>query len=451
MRRTPIALACMLALASAEGAAQAFIRGTLTDSLRGNAPVVGVDVEVEGRDLSATTDRRGRFAFPRLEPGSYRVVFRGARLDTLGIAQLATTARITGRGVVDVALAIPSARWFEQELCGRGLDAGGILRGSIVDRRGDYRAGAEVMAVWDEPALRGRELVMETRVVTDTTDDVGGYTLCGVPMASKGVLRAAVGELRSGDIVFDLDGDPVIRRDLRLGDARETAVVVGRVVGRRVRGANVELWGDTLRSVATDANGRFRLTEVPRRSGQLYVRAIGQSPRLIPIDPLGEVLDIGEVVLDDLPVALQPMTIRERMLARERLEFEERRKGATGVFFDSTFLASLPRVTARALAVESPLLRAGAVRSGRDALGEVVLLRNSTLQGGSTECYPRVYLNGTSQNSQRPIGGGEGMITGDYMAQMLRTAKRIEVYQAAFAPAEFPDPEGCGSLVIWTR
>lgn len=451
MLRTWIGAIALLALGSAEAAAQAFIRGTLTDSLRGNAPIAGVDVELEGLDVVATTDRRGRFAFPRQEPGNYRVVFRGPRLDTLGIAQLAATARVTGRGVVDVALAIPGPGWFEQELCGGPLAAAGVLRGTVVDRRGDYRSGVEVIAVWDEPLLRGGELVMDTRTAVDTTDEVGTYTLCGVPIAGRGVLRAATGALRSGDIVFAPEGDAVIRRDLRIADATETSTVTGRVVGRRVRGAAVELWGDTLRSVETDADGRFRLGGIPRRSGQLYLRAIGQTPRLIAIDPLGPTLDIGEVTLEDLPVALQPMTIRERMLVRERLEFEERRKSGVGVFFDSTFLVSLPRVSARALAAESQLVRAGAQRSMAATVGEVVMLRSNTVQGVTSDCYPRVWLNGTPQSSQRPLRGGEGMITPDYMAQLLRTAKRIEVYQAAFAPAQFYDPDGCGALVIWTR
>jgi hypothetical protein len=37
------------------------------------------------------------------------------------------------------------------------------------------------------------------------------------------------------------------------------------------------------------------------------------------------------------------------------------------------------------------------------------------------------------------------------MKDLLRTAQRIEIYRAQFAPAEFADPEGCGSIVIWTR
>jgi hypothetical protein len=43
------------------------------------------------------------------------------------------------------------------------------------------------------------------------------------------------------------------------------------------------------------------------------------------------------------------------------------------------------------------------------------------------------------------------MIPPDMMKELLRTAKRIEIYEAQDAPAEFVDPDGCGSIVIWTR
>jgi hypothetical protein len=270
------------------------------------------------------------------------------------------------------------------------------------------------------------------------------------------VLRVVAGEERAGDLVVELDGDAVARRDVRVGPGDETAVITGRVLSRRQgQTVAVELWGDSLRSASTDADGRFRLAGVPRRSGQLYLRAVGQVPRIVTIDPIAPTLDIGDVQLEDAAVALQPMTIRERQLTRERLAFEERSRGAVGIFFDSAYLASMPRVTASALARQSTVIRVGPVRSAVEASGEVVMLRGLGMNNLVSGCYPRVYLNGTMMQSQqpRPMAGGAmiAAITPDYMKELLRTAKRIEVYQAQFAPAEFTDPDGCGSLVIWTQ
>jgi hypothetical protein len=383
------------------------------------------------------------------------VVYQGARLDTLGIAPLTQGATITGRSAVDVRLAVPGPAVFQREYCGTELKDAGIVRGTVVDARGVLRAGAHVAGVWDEAVLVHGDLTMETRASVDTTASDGTFSVCGVPLARQFVLRVVSGEERAGDLIVEMGGDPVVRRDVRVGRGDETSVITGRVLSRR-RGqaVAVELWGDSLRSVATDAEGRFRLTGVPRRSGQLYLRAVGQTPRIVTIDPITPTLDIGDVQLEDAAVALQPMTIRERRLTRERLAFDERSRGAVGVFFDSSYLASLPRVTAAALAQKSTVIRVGAARSAVEAQGEVIMLRSSQMSGLVSGCYPRVFLNGVMMQSQepRPMAGGMiAAITPDYMKELLRTAKRIEVYQAQFAPVEFADPDGCGSLVIWTQ
>jgi hypothetical protein len=448
-------LAALALLAPAGLSAQGFIRGVLVDSLRGATPIAGAIVTLDGTSYEVETDRRGRFAFPRLPAGAYEVVYRSARLDTLGIAPITQAVTIEGRSAADVRLAIPGPAAFQREYCGTELKDAGIVRGTVVDARGTLRPGAHVAGIWDEAILVNGDLTMETRASVDTTAADGSFSVCGVPLARQFVLRVVTGDERAGDLVVELDGDLVVRRDVRVGRGDETSVITGRVLSRR-RGQTVavELWGDSLRSTATDGDGRFRLAGVPRRSGQLYLRAVGQTPRIVTIDPIAPTLDIGDVQLEDAAVALQPMTIRERQLTRERLAFEERSRGAVGVFFDSTYLASLPRVTAAALAQKSTVLRVGPVRSAVEAQGEVIMLRSSHMSSLTSGCYPRVYLNGVMMQSQQPrqqAGGMVASITPDYMKELLRTAKRIEVYQAQFAPVEFADPDGCGSLVIWTR
>lgn len=455
-RGVALAAAVFAALVPAGLHAQGFIRGVLVDSLRGGAPIAGAIITLDGTSYEVETDRRGRFAFPRLPAGAYRVVYRGARLDTLGIAPITQAATIEGRRAADVRLAIPGPAAFQREYCGTELEGTAIIRGTVVDARGTLRAGAHVAGLWDEAVLVNGNLTMEARASIDTTASDGTFSVCGVPLTRQFVLRVVAGEERAGDLVVELDGDAVARRDVRVGPGDETAVITGRVLSRRQgQTVAVELWGDSLRSASTDADGRFRLAGVPRRSGQLYLRAVGQVPRIVTIDPIAPTLDIGDVQLEDAAVALQPMTIRERQLTRERLAFEERSRGAVGIFFDSAYLASMPRVTASALARQSTVIRVGPVRSAVEASGEVVMLRGLGMNNLVSGCYPRVYLNGTMMQSQqpRPMAGGAmiAAITPDYMKELLRTAKRIEVYQAQFAPAEFTDPDGCGSLVIWTQ
>ncbi len=60
---------------------------------------------------------------------------------------------------------------------------------------------------------------------------------------------------------------------------------------------------------------------------------------------------------------------------------------------------------------------------------------------GAGPCDPRFFVDGWDLG---PL---------DVLDQemYLRHAKRIEVYRAAFAPAQFNDFAGCGAVVVWTR
>ncbi|MBX3172804.1 MAG: hypothetical protein KF709_00175 [Gemmatimonadaceae bacterium] len=455
MRTPPIwlAAATLIALASPIDA-QGRIRGTLVDSLRGADPIADAMIELVGTDRLERTDRRGRFEFSNVPAGTHVVRYASPRLDSLGIRALLDSTVVDGRSRVEVSLAVPSAGWFQQRYCAADLGTSGILRGSVTDAAGSTRPGTPVAAIWDEAVLRVGQLLMETRATVDTTNAEGEYTLCGVPPTGQFVLRAGNADLGSGDLVLASAG-AVSRHDLRVAERSLTTVVTGFVFARRGGSSiRVEVWGDSMRSTQVGADGSFRLSGVPRRTGQLYLRAVGQMPRVVTIEPTGPSFDIGEIQMENAAVALQPMTIQERQLTRERLSFLERSKGAVGVFFDSTFLAGLPRVTAGALASKNTLIRVGPVRTSTGISGETIMLRYNNALQGINGCYPRVYINGLSSSTQRPPrdpSGIQGTITPDYMKELLRTAKRIEVYTAAEAPAEFFDPDGCGSLVIWTR
>jgi hypothetical protein len=60
---------------------------------------------------------------------------------------------------------------------------------------------------------------------------------------------------------------------------------------------------------------------------------------------------------------------------------------------------------------------------------------------GLTVCFPKYFVDG-----QR---WGEALSNEERM--LLATAKRIEVYKAQEAPAEYLDNDGCGVILIWTR
>ncbi len=442
--------------ASSPLAAQGSIRGTLVDSLRGAAAIADARVELAGTALSARTDRRGRFEFSAVAAGEYVVRYTPPASEELGVPVVERVAVVGARGRAEVSLAIPSLTWFQQALCAADLGSSGIVRGRILDLDGQPQEGVTVSASWDEAVLRDARVEMDTRRETSTTGADGSYTVCGVPSNRRFVLRAHGGRSASGEVVVEFGDVPLARRDLRIGAPELTTVVTGIARGRR-RSAEirVEIWGDSTRSVRVDAEGRFRLAGVPRRTGQLYLRAVGQVPRVVNIEPTGPTLDVGEIKLEDAAVALQTMTIRERELTRERMAFEERSRGTVGVFYDSAFLARAPRVTASYLAQKSTDVKVGPMRRATDTVGEIVLLRYRPMISGQDGCHPRIYLNGSFLGTQEPketvFGQKEAKIPPEMMAHLLRVAKRIEIYKAQDAPAEFVDPEGCGSIAIWTR
>jgi hypothetical protein len=443
----------LLAVTSLPLDAQGSIRGTLVDSLRAAAPIADGRIELVGAGRSVRSDPRGRFEFQDLAPGRYVLRYASAALDSVGIAYLLDTVEVSARGRTRVTLAVPSVTWFQRSLCAAESERTGVVRGRIADLEGRAQAGVAVSALWGEAVLHGNAVVTESRSATATTAADGTYAVCAVPTGRRFELRAGDGARGSGAVVVEFTDAPVLRRDLRIAARELTTVVTGTARARR-RSAEirVEVWGDSTRSVRVDSTGRFRIVGVPRRTGQLYFRAVGQVPRVVTIEPTGPTLDVGEVRFEDAAVALQPMTIRERELTRERLAFDERSRGAVGVFYDSAFLSRAPRVTAAYLASKSTAVRVGAMREATAITGEVILLRNIM---GLEGCYPRVYLNGMFLATQEPqltlFGQKEAKVTPDMMKDLLRTAQRIEIYRAQFAPAEFADPEGCGSIVIWTR
>ena len=69
-------------------------------------------------------------------------------------------------------------------------------------------------------------------------------------------------------------------------------------------------------------------------------------------------------------------------------------------------------------------------------MGPMMMMRR-----GSEFCRPRFFIDGYDNRN----------IDVDEEANYLRQAKRVEIYTANDAPAQFNDFNGCGSIVIWTR
>jgi Carboxypeptidase regulatory-like domain len=428
-----------LLLSSASLGAQGSVRGTVHDSLRTGRPVVGAEVVLLGSNRRTTTDERGRFEFADAPAGEVDVAYWAPWLDSLALPPLQARARA---GTGNVTLATPSLRNYQQAVCGTTLAANeGILIGELRAPDGSPLDGVAVGARWHETLLGVGQLERRLRAALDTANASGFWALCGVPADAEFAVIAGNDTLATGEIVLGLGNSPVVRRDLTAAPAGVVATVRGRLIGpdsMPLAGATVSATGDTAIRTRTDAEGRFLLVGVPRRSMQLVARAIGFVPTLQSLEPLGDDVDLEDVLLPRLPQALATVTVTGRPMTLAQLEFDTRKARGIGQFVDEEQLSKLPMVNASNLA--SMMQGVRAVGSGRNRR---VMLQRLSFGGGSTStaCAPRWFEDGAQT----------GALDAADEEALLARAKRIEVYSAAEAPARYNDFDGCGVVLIWTR
>lgn len=317
-------------------------------------------------------------------------------------------------------------------------DSLGMLYGVVAAVRGQPRASAMVTASWWVGRFENGVFTQSTEEHTARTDLDGSFTLCGVPREQMLLLHAMRGEEVGGPIEVSLDGASQ-RLDLTVADQDTRRALSGRLVddkGVALAAATIAWRGDSSVMARTDSAGRFTLRDAPAGTGELIMRSVGFAPMSVAVSGSEEDSDLGAITLVRPRVTLGEVRIEETALSRERTEFEERRRGATGVFVTEEMLRGLPDISASTLASFVPRLAASG-RGGRPTLK----LRG----GGVGYCNPRFFENGIDVgrlDSQEQIAE---------QWSLLQRAKRVEVYTAAFAPPKFNDNDGCGSVVVWTR
>lgn len=174
-----------------------------------------------------------------------------------------------------------------------------------------------------------------------------------------------------------------------------------------------------------------------RRTEQLYARAVGYIPSWIEVVAADSLLDLGDVVLEPIPQRLEALIVTADRITRERREFEERRRVGLGTFLDDEEVASYPKLTPIVLYMRVP--RSELIH-GHAGSPDMFAMKRITIMGPGV-CIPRWYVDGYQQ-----LG-----VTATEQAFMLADAKRVEVYDAQFAPPKYIDFDGCGAVVIWTR
>lgn len=440
---TKLLAICMLgcsALIPASGlSAQRTVHGIAFDSLRAMRPIAGATIRLLATGATVLTDASGRFTVFDAPVGAFELGYWSEWLDTLGLTaiRVQVPAERPEQGASSVYVATPSLSTYQRARCGTALDSGvAILVGEVRDVSGRTFERVEVRASWLETRVANGRVSHDVITVVDSTSASGRFTLCAVPMAIQ-VRVVAVGAERASDpFTVDVTSAIVARNIIVSGDG-EYMRVVGRVLGdsgTAVRGATVTLSSDsTIRTRTTDGGG-FVLDRVPRRSTELAVLALGFSPATVQLGPNDSLVTVEDVRLERLALDLEAVRVEATPLERERRGFEERRRGGAGTFVTDSMLARLAVVTVHAVANFSTRL----VARGS---GGIITLK---LRNAYGYCSPRFFIDGVdSGRLDRELARDQ--------VELLRRAKRIEIYSAAQAPPRFNDNDGCGAIVVWTR
>jgi hypothetical protein len=423
------------------------VRGVVVDSLRGGAPVAEADVRVIGTSRRTFADSLGRFEFDSLPTGELALSWWDIGHNVLRLSPPVATTR---DGDV-VMIASPSPRVFGAAVCGDTLPTGtGVIIGEVRDAMGRVRGGAEVAGRWNLIRVSEQQNDIERREAKATTDSTGRYALCGVPINpgvsnEGGVLTllqgdveleaALIGGMKSGLLTVALEGAGAARRDIVVGFALPDPLE-GRVIdadGAAIPNATVMLLGTEAIAVRTDSTGEFALPGMLRGSLEVVVRALGYLPQRRALDPVGGRFTLGNVKLEKIPQQLDASVIVGQRMDTRRGGFNNRRETRRGTFLDEETLSRMP-ITLNAIKSRIPR----AQLAGRP--GDQSLFIEYLSGMGSGLCAPIWYVDGTEY---RNVFGAEQLM-------ILTRAKMIEVYRAWDAPPEFMDPNGCGSVVVWT-
>jgi hypothetical protein len=364
---------------------------------------------------------------------------------------------VDGKDRVDTVVA-PGARDIVRAACGADVvkDGLGALHGVVRDSAGRPGAARAVTVSWPGGMASlpdGR--VFSGRTTTGTlTDDLGRWTLCGVPRGRTARVHAAGDDGNAATEVQIPEQGWMAAVPLRMSAAvvagdQTTAILelsAQDKAGQPLADATLEMTATTgeQRKVTTDSRGRALVASFPVGTMKLRARRVGFAP--------GDLVVTVAAGRNTVPVRLDktalPWLDAVRVVGNNRRSvggfdgFETRRlrKEATATFTQEEIAQRNP-------AAISDLLRTlGSIRLA-DSAGVTVaqltrafkLDRNANLQA----CNLRILLDGMvmPENSSVNVVGP-------------REVKGLEVYASTArtptALASMPGDAACGLIAIWT-
>jgi hypothetical protein len=444
------------------------VEGTVYDSLLTKGPVVGATVYAIGSNLTATTDRRGRFAIAGFPEGEHTFTFSHRTFDSAGVQPPQVAVRVAAAAKARVAIATPSGAALVKATCaGPVAEKTGLLLGLVRDvDSGAPLPGARVSSRWFEMTIDNGGPRYQTLETAATADRSGVFRLCGVPADVPVFVRAVASEHQSGRVEVYFNGSDVAFRDFaisvtdsaaravadsvieRATDSasaaapRGSAVLRGTVrdeTGRAVGNVTVGVL-DLYRTVVTDSGGRFTLGGIPAGTQTIELRAIGFAPARKAVALRTSTVTDTIVQLDRAAQTLASVRVLgDRSRSRSFSGFEDRRRRGVGFFMDAEEIAKKSGIY-----LGDVLRFAPGMFPNYTSRGRTFTMRS---MASGDRCSPAYFLDGIRWYALEgsPILELERFIP-------LQDLAAVEVYSGgASTPAQFDTGSGCGAVVFWTK
>ncbi len=430
---------------------KASIMGVAIDSLHGDY-LVGAEVVVEGARVSLVTDSFGRFRVDSLAPGTYQVGLFHPLLDTLGISLATQPFHVGPDSVSVVTLGVPSAATIIARSCtARPRSKGNsAVIGQVIDPETlQPVSGADVSVAWTELEVSKEIGVRQSpRLVRDSTDNLGRFSVCGLPNATEASLQAKRGNSLTAQIPIALGEQPVelFARTLLLspvdsGAKSGNAAVSGRVVlegNASGAGSRVEVAGTDV-VTTTNEKGEFTMRNLPSGTHVVVARHLGYAADAVAVDLSAREPKTVTIKLPKYVNVMDPVLVTARRTAGlEGVGFARRQRSGAGYYLGPEQIARM-----RPRQLTDILRQVPGLRVGYGPEGETVTSSRgiSSLSGGSCVQY---YVDEMRWQSAMP-GDINTFVSGHEVVG-------VEVYQGASVPAQYGGGMGnCTTIVLWTR
>ena len=431
---------------------KASIVGIALDSLNGYY-LAGAEVVVQGANVSTFTDSLGRFRIDSLNPGTYQVGIFHPLLDTLGISLATRPFHVGADSASLVTLSVPSASTIIARSCTVRPRAQGnsAVIGQVVDPETLLPVqGADVSIAWTEIEVSKQFGVRQTpRVLRDSTDATGRYSLCGLPSALEASLKAKRGNSVTAEVPITLGDSPVelFARTLLLSPADSGAKTGNAVLSGRVilegnapgGGSRVEVHG-TESVTTTNEKGEFTLKNLPSGSHVVVARHLGYAADAVPVDLSSREPKSVTIRLPKYINVMDPVLVTARRTAAlDRVGFARRQRTGQGRYIGPEQLARM-----RPQRVTDVLRQVPGLRVVSGPQGEVVESSRGvgSVLGGSCVQF---YVDELRWQTMEP-GDVNSFIGGHEIVA-------VEVYQGSATPAQYVSPGmgNCTTILLWTR